>query len=773
MNVQEILDTYDNMFGKYTLDEIESYLLTQYHNAVSRGLHDVCFTLLNEIIGFFRDVTKKDEALYHCDLLKALLDDMKLEGTIEYATALSNIANAYRAFGLYDKSLGYFALTYKTYCEQLSLDNYRFASLFNNWSLVYQELGDYASAKELLYRSMKVIDLYDDDIKKAITRSNLASTLLMLGNEKAYEEAMIYLKEAFDIFEADGGEDYHFSGALVSMGDAYLYKKDYTLAAHYYKRGLKEIEKHTGRNDNYYRVLKKYEEINNRNSLIEKSEAFYNCYGKDMIASCFSQYESQIAVGIVGEGSDCFGFDDDISSDHDYDVGFCMWVSDDVYHVIGHSLQNEYEKLVKKHFKEHQGFLKKRRGVFRINDFYNELLNTNCNFEKDYQFDYDNIEEYRLANATNGKIFYDSHGLMTSIRNKLLEYYPEDIYRKKLARELHEFSQYAQSNYPRMMARGDYITASLCISKAIESAMNIIYLLEHQYAPYYKWKNKGLENSKLYMNIKCHIEEISLLERQNNAWKDKIYDASIINKDDKCVVLFEKVASIILDELNKKNLVYGNDRFLELYVGVIMKGLKQDLIDKIVEEEWRQFDKVENIGGRAFCQDDYETFSIMRKSQYLTWNEELLKSYYNDLMNAKTNRWNLISEKYGRMMESNDPLRYQDIKDYLPALDENRKQIQEEIIRIQVLWMEEFASQYPKLAYNARSIRSKEDSFDNTSYETYLRGEISTYSSLTLVLYGRMIADYLKENKNLAYEIMKNTVKLYGYCDLEDVEMSL
>ncbi len=342
-----------------------------------------------------------------------------------------------------------------------------------------------------------------------------------------------------------------------------------------------------------------------------------------------------------------------------------------------------------------------------------------------------------------------------------------------MAKELHDFSQYAQSNYPRMMTRCDYITASLCINKAIESVMNMIYLLSRTYAPYYKWKNKGLENNELYQKIKCYIDEILLLERQDKAWANKKYDASLINEDDQCVVLFEKIADILLEELNRQEIVYGKDNFLELYVPVILKGLKEDLIDKIVDIEWKQFDKVENIGGRASCQDDYPTFSIMRKSQYLTWNNELLISYYNDLVNANKEGRNLISEKYGRMMESNDPIRYETIKEYLPVLDDNRKQIQEEIIRIQVAWMEEFASEYPKLAYNARSIRSEDDDYDNTSYETYLRGEISTYSSKTLLLYGRMIAKFLKDNKNLACEIIKNTVKLYGYKTLDEVENSL
>ena len=90
----------------------------------------------------------------------------------------------------------------------------------------------------------------------------------------------------------------------------------------------------------------------------------------------------------------------------------------------------------------------------------------------------------------------------------------------------------------------------------------------------------------------------------------------------------------------------------------ILEGKNMDIIEKIVELEWKQFDKVKNEGGRADCQDDFETFRIMRKSQYLTWSKELLESYYEDLINAKKSGWNLIMEKYARMMKSTNPDKY-------------------------------------------------------------------------------------------------------------------
>ena len=194
------------------------------------------------------------------------------------------------------------------------------------------------------------------------------------------------------------------------------------------------------------------------------------------------------------------------------------------------------------------------------------------------------------------------------------------------------------------------------------------------------------------------------------------------------------------------------------------------MIDKIIEVEWQQFDKVRNEGGRAGCQDDFQTFYIMRKSQYMTWPEELLDSYYNDLVVAEKKGWNLITEKYARMMKSTAPEKYAELDDKLPVRSREREAIAEAIIKIQVGWMEEFAERFPKMAGNARSIHTSEDNMFNTSYETYLRGELGTYGEETFVLYGRFIASLSLEEKNLAYETMNNTAKLYGYDSIEDAE---
>ena len=473
--------------------------------------------------------------------------------------------------------------------------------------------------------------------------------------------------------------------------------------------------------------------------------------------------------------------------DHDYEIGFCMWLLQSDYEKIGEELQKEYEELIQTYLQEDgvNLFLSNRRGAFAVNGFYNRILGTDMDYEKMMEqgivdkmsIPYDSIAEYQLATATNGEVFADRNGCFTVIREQLLKYYPDAVWQRKLAQSLHDFSQFGQSNYARMMARKDYVTAKICVGKAMESAMDLVYLLRKTYTPYYKWKRKGLEKiasgadkDSFEEEVLGALNELAILSCQTEAWEEVTYDATVVNNKDACVVMIERMAASIVKELTAQNLIRGKDVFLENYISQILRGKNMDIVEKIVELEWKQFDKVKNEGGRASCQDDFQTFSIMRKSQYLTWPDELLDSFCNDLLSAENKGWNLIMEKYARMMESTTPEKYEELKKDLPVLDEERIAIQEEIIKIQVGWMEEFAAKYPKMAGNARSIHTSEDTPFNTSYETYLRGELGTYSENTFILYGRFITGLLKENRNLAYEIMKNTAKLYGYESVEEAE---
>jgi hypothetical protein len=148
----------------------------------------------------------------------------------------------------------------------------------------------------------------------------------------------------------------------------------------------------------------------------------------------------------------------------------------------------------------------------------------------------------------------------------------------------------------------------------------------------------------------------------------------------------------------------------------------------------------------------------------------MLLQYLYEFRTNYANGRNMIQEKYARMMESTAPKEYAKFADKLPEISDNKKNIMEQIIAMQVKWMEEFALQYPHLAGNARYIHTAEDMPYDTSYETYLRGELGTYSDRMLSMYGRYIVEHAKSGTNVAYEIMENTIHFYGYKDFETAE---
>ena len=193
---------------------------------------------------------------------------------------------------------------------------------------------------------------------------------------------------------------------------------------------------------------------------------------------------------------------------------------------------------------------------------------------------------------------------------------------------------------------------------------------------------------------------------------------------------------------------------------------KEKIIEKILEKEWKYFSNLNNIGGRADCQDNREDFIIMRKSQWETFNEETLLSYLEDL-NSKNNP---LFQKYAQMMKYNSPEEYEKIKDILEKPSEEKTDLVNKIMFIYMEWEKEFFERYPIFSSMGRPLYSSEDDNIETSIETYLRGELLSYSEKTLSLYLDYIIDNKEKNINLAIKNMDNLAKMQGFNNSEDVE---
>ena len=197
---------------------------------------------------------------------------------------------------------------------------------------------------------------------------------------------------------------------------------------------------------------------------------------------------------------------------------------------------------------------------------------------------------------------------------------------------------------------------------------------------------------------------------------------------------------------------------------------REQLIREIVDREWAFFQRTKNEGGRAACQDDWETFQVMRESQFETWPDSLLESYLADLREDERTGFNPVEQKYARMMETTDPEKYAAFASLLPPVPPQKKALVEAVVDIQVGWMEDFARKYPNLAGKARPVHTAQDSEEEISSQTYLRGELLSYSEETVIRYAQFVRELALAGRSLNEEIIRNTVRRYGYASLEDAE---
>lgn len=230
---------------------------------------------------------------------------------------------------------------------------------------------------------------------------------------------------------------------------------------------------------------------------LELAQQYYNTYGEAMLREQFPQVAPYVAAGLAGSGSECYGYDDETSRDHDFEPAFCLFLpgEDLVDRRAAFLLERAYAKLPKQFMGLERSPISpvggSRHGVIRMQDFFLEktgspdgILSTDQWFA---------VPEYGLLEATNGAVFADPYGQFSAIRERL-RYFPEDVRRKKLAGHLLLMGQAGQYNYDRCLARGETAAAQLAVFEFVRSALHSLYLLNRAYMPYYKWCFRGLRD---------------------------------------------------------------------------------------------------------------------------------------------------------------------------------------------------------------------------------------------------------------------------------------
>jgi len=225
------------------------------------------------------------------------------------------------------------------------------------------------------------------------------------------------------------------------------------------------------------------------------SEKYFFEAGLPMLQKKFPDKVGRIAAGLVGDGSECFGFDDDISRDHDWGPSFCLWLTRTDYDAFGASLQEALNGLPKNFagFKarEESEWGGGRTGVFETGSFFKQFIGSD--HPPEALAEWRMIPETYLAVATNGKIFTDPLGEVTAFRNHLKAFYPEDIRLKKIAARCMSIGQSGQYNHVRCIQREEWVASHLNDGRFISDIISMVFLLNKTYRPFYKWMHRALK----------------------------------------------------------------------------------------------------------------------------------------------------------------------------------------------------------------------------------------------------------------------------------------
>lgn len=661
-DTQQFLNGLDAIFDRHAAaTEAGPYLEQAMVDAENAGDEAGLLTVLNETMGFYRSQGRHKDNQWIVQRALELAARMGLTtGTSEaWATTLINCATAMRAAKQYDQAEDLYHQAQDVCRHSLAPTDRRLAALHNNLSMLYSETNRPDKAGLELREALRIIEASsvnpDEDIDVASSHTNLALTLL---TEHKLEGAHWHAAKALDIYRTGHLEhSAHYASALAGYAQVCFAEKRYADAVAGYRHALDVIEECYGKDTDYWRItednLRQAESqaqaagidivpndttdattapaqeatnagTSRQNSTdapvmptalvsdsaatatsvvgisgLKLARAFWTQVGKPMLSAKYPQYGSRIAVGLVGHGSECYGFDDAYSQDHDFGPRFCLWLSDEDYAAIGEQLQADYDALPRDFSIDAQGHAvfstntsaiatdhgtpspitpraqgaNRRDGVFRIGDFFESITGYRTAPAQTSPHEWLMLDEATLAAATNGEVFADPTGQFSKTRQGFKDM-PDDVRLALISKRLGMIAQAGQYNLPRSLKRGDGAAAWLSIHEFVNTASSLVFLINVPmvagYLPYYKWQFAALRklSKSMFALLPDVAEQLESVMRLSSA---ACYGGAGFGEGgkgsapaiDQINGIVEHIAAEIVKELQREHLTTSTETFLE------------------------------------------------------------------------------------------------------------------------------------------------------------------------------------------------------------------
>ena len=295
------------------------------------------------------------------------------------------------------------------------------------------------------------------------------------------------------------------------------------------------------------------------------------------------QLLDQAACGRFGLGSECLGLDDAISQDHHWGPRVDIMLPEKVFQ---QEAQDLFARVSREFPEDFRGY-KLEAGHVGSAGLSPEGMDSflmrsvgRTTAPKTAQ-DWLDIPEEDIVHVINGEVWHDGLGEFTSLRQAFQAYYPDSVWKRRIAHWCRYGSGMGLYEMHRAILRENFPFAFMALGRTIKLTLELTFLLNRTYFPYDKWLYTLFQKlPRLAPDLDPLISEAIEPE---TPWRQRIE-------------LFENMHELLDADMVAQGLIQPHPKFkksptsgyrlLEYAYGELCRGLPQDLLKHI--PQWDQ-----------------------------------------------------------------------------------------------------------------------------------------------------------------------------------------
>ncbi len=221
-----LLNKLDSYLHKNDYVKAEEYLLACLQDSVKSEDYVTEILLRNELMGLYRKVGKRDEALSTVEEVLNKIRQKGVENQVGSATTYLNCATVFKAFGMAEKSIIIFEKAKEIYEKALPPYDERLGGLYNNMALTLVDLKRFDEAKALNEKAIRIMK--SKPLEIAITYLNMANAVeAEKGILEAHNEIQMYLEKAKALLEEYENRDGYYAFVCEKCASVFGYFGDF------------------------------------------------------------------------------------------------------------------------------------------------------------------------------------------------------------------------------------------------------------------------------------------------------------------------------------------------------------------------------------------------------------------------------------------------------------------------------------------------------------------------------------------------------------------